>query len=100
VLAAAKSLRPRPPAPVVVARAEPDAVELAAIAKARRAGRPEPEGVAAAVEAVMQVSEEPAGAEQVEVIVVRRPGDPPVMPPGSKVYGSVEDWDPYERFQR
>jgi hypothetical protein len=30
----------------------------------------------------------------------RRPGDPPVMPEGSKVYGSVEDWDPYERYQR
>jgi hypothetical protein len=58
-------------------------------------------GEAALVNAVEKISEEPAGAEEVEVIVLRRnPGDPPVMPPGSRVYGSAADWDPYERYQQ
>ncbi len=98
---AAKQLRPKPAPPIVVARAEPDEGEAEAIARARAPGRgAQPAGMTAAVDAVVAVSEEAPAAEEVEVIVLRRPGDPPVMPPGSKTYGSVEEWDPYERYQR
>ena len=39
--------------------------------------------------------------DRFELLELRRnPGDPPVMPPGSRTYGSVEDWDPYERYQQ
>jgi len=52
-----------------------------------------PGDVAALLDAVEAVSEEPAAAEEVEV-VVRRPGDPPVRPAGSRYFGSIEEWVP------
>ena len=52
------------------------------------------------VAAVESLGAKLAGPE-VEVIVLRRlPGDPPVMPEGSKTFGGVEDWNPYERYER
>ena len=93
VMAAAKSLRPRPPAPVGVARAEPDAVEVAAIAKARGAGRPEPEAVSLGEK--IAVACEAADPATEEVVVRRRlPGEGPYYPEGVPRHSDNTGWKP------
>ena len=73
-----------PPGSVVAAQAEEP--------------KPQIESCEVIPDAKPETKDEP---DRFELLELRRnPGDPPVMPPGSRTYGSIEEWDPYERYQQ
>ena len=100
LLSRGKHFRPRHgPAPVPPkVRDAAEVREQEGIESARRAGRPAEAATTTpdlGEKIVVACEEADPVTDEVLVVRRRRPGDPPFMPEGSKIYGSVEEWDPY-----